>query len=192
MENNVIFFRRLGVLIILIMCSQCSSEKKIKDEAMNEYFGVYWGAFDPPTPAHLAIIEKSLKIFEGLIIVVNNGSYKNYSLLPHKRIEIIKSKLNQMKKNKILFIIQDDENPVTYSTIKKRMKKKICVIAGYDSYSNWSKKKDSPIKYDSIAVVPRGKEKPILFHENAFLMEISSKYRNISSTKLRALDVYRR
>ena len=57
---------------------------------------IYPGTFDPITYGHIDVIQKSLKIFENLIVAISDGSQKNYLFSIDERIQIVnkaKSKL---------------------------------------------------------------------------------------------------
>lgn len=71
-KKTIIFYLLLGTIAMTYF-----SFNRIPTNNMT---GVYWGAFNPPTEAHAAIIVASLKNIrlKKLIIVVNNHSYKNY------------------------------------------------------------------------------------------------------------------
>ena len=39
---------------------------------------IYPGTFDPITYGHIDVIQKSLKIFDKIIVAISNGNQKNY------------------------------------------------------------------------------------------------------------------
>lgn len=151
--------------------------------------GIYWGAFDPPTQAHIAIIKTALQKIDlqKLFIVVNNHSYKNYNLTLEKRFELLSKALKAIPSEKILLLWQDDEHPINYSFLRKFSTQPLCAISGYDSYKKWvaCSNKQGRYLYQKIAVVPRGDEEPLLFDAHAFLLEIDPTYRHVSSSKER-------
>lgn len=154
-----------------------------------EMVGVYWGAFDPPTEAHKAIIEAALNEIplEKVIVVVNNNKYKNYTFSLEDRIRLVRQMINVTDKVDIMW--QDDSHKIDYAFLKKNVGDPLCAIAGYDSYLSWinySSVSDRN-QYACIAVVPRGDEKPILFDSNAFILRIDECYKHLSSTKIREL-----
>ena len=151
--------------------------------------GVYWGAFDPLTEAHLAIIQTALRseILTSLIIIVNNNSYKTYNCPLEKRLSIIRQIADSLDPAKISIFCQDDNNLLDYQALKNMGLWPLCAIAGYDAYKNWiqhSKPEERGL-YEAIAVVPRGMDEPILLDDHAFLLPIDKCYRHISSSKQR-------
>ena len=55
---------------------------------------VYAGVFDPPTMAHLEIIESALRIFDELVVVVSFNPNKSGALFsPEERVEMIDASL---------------------------------------------------------------------------------------------------
>ncbi len=70
---------------------------------------IYPGTFDPITYGHIDVIQKSLKIFDKIIVAISNGTQKNYLFSIDERIEIVNKalfsdlKLNKKKINVISF-----------------------------------------------------------------------------------------
>ena len=70
---------------------------------------IYPGTFDPITFGHIDVIQKSLKIFDKLIVAISNGNQKNYLFSIDERIEIVNRALfsdlrfNKKKINVISF-----------------------------------------------------------------------------------------
>lgn len=156
----------------------------------NAMTGVYWGAFDPLTEAHSAIIATALREIplKKLIIIVNNQSYKTYVYPIELRLEM----LNELIKTKDLKNIelrwQDDAHKLDYFALKQIATGRLCAVSGYDAYQTWmaySTPSDRAL-YDAIAVIPRGDDTPILYDPAAFVLPIDSKYRHVSSTNTRA------
>ena len=57
---------------------------------------VYAGVFDPPTMAHLEIIESALRIFDELVVVVSFNPNKASALFsPEERVEMIDASLTE-------------------------------------------------------------------------------------------------
>ncbi|MDR3244860.1 MAG: pantetheine-phosphate adenylyltransferase [Prevotellaceae bacterium] len=52
---------------------------------------IFPGSFDPFTAGHEALVHRSLKLFDELIIAVGNNSEKRYMFDVNTRVEIIKS-----------------------------------------------------------------------------------------------------
>ncbi len=69
---------------------------------------IYPGTFDPITYGHIDVIQKSLKIFDNLIVAISNGNQKKYLFSIEERIEIVnKALFSDLKfnKNKIKVIL---------------------------------------------------------------------------------------
>jgi nicotinic acid mononucleotide adenylyltransferase len=156
----------------------------------SEMTGVYWGAFDPPTEAHAAIIMDTLEnlSLKKLIIVVNNHAYKNYTYPLGMRLEMVGEIVCLRDNVEVLW--QDETHTLNFAALKNIIKGPICGIAGYDAYKKWIRYSNSHERacYDAIAVVPRGDDPPILFDKNAFLMPIDPKYKDVSSTRVKAAN----
>ena len=54
---------------------------------------IYPGTFDPITYGHIDVIKKALKLFDGIVVAVSNGTNKNHLFNSEERIEIIKKAL---------------------------------------------------------------------------------------------------
>jgi pantetheine-phosphate adenylyltransferase len=62
---------------------------------------IYPGTFDPITYGHIDVIQKSLKIFDKIIVAISNGTQKNYLFSVDERIEIVnKALFSDLKFNK--------------------------------------------------------------------------------------------
>jgi pantetheine-phosphate adenylyltransferase len=62
---------------------------------------IYPGTFDPITLGHIDVIQKSLKLFDNIVVAATNTKNKNYFFQIDKRIEIIKQSLfSDLKFNK--------------------------------------------------------------------------------------------
>lgn len=155
--------------------------------------GIYWGAFDPPTVAHYAIMESAMQNLKlkKLIVVINNNSYKNYMYSLDERRKIIQYKIQEMGLKNVEILDQDDSKKVNYSYLRQLTKDPLYAIAGYDAYIRWQKysSDDERNGYSSIIVVPRGDEEPILYDQNAVLMRIDSIYKHVSSSALKYQNV---
>ena len=64
---------------------------------------VYPGTFDPVTNGHIDIIERGLKVFEKLYVVVADNPNKKTIFSPEERVEMLK---NALKKHKNKVIIE--------------------------------------------------------------------------------------
>lgn len=58
---------------------------------------VYPGSFDPVTYGHLDIVERSLKLFDKVIIAVMYNPKKNYTFTIEERIEMLEKSLEKFK-----------------------------------------------------------------------------------------------
>ncbi len=68
---------------------------------------IYPGTFDPITFGHIDVINKSLRLFEKVIVAVSDGENKKYLFSAEERISIVKKALFtdlKLNKNKILVI----------------------------------------------------------------------------------------
>ena len=96
---------------------------------------IYPGTFDPITLGHADVIQKSVKLFDRVVIATTNTKNKNYFFSIEKRIEIIKKslfidlKLNQKKILVISF------NTLTINLCKKY--KALIIIRGLRAVSDF-------------------------------------------------------
>lgn len=60
---------------------------------------VYPGSFDPVTNGHIDIVERSLKLFDKVIIAVMFNPKKNYTFTTEERIEMLRESLRDYKDN---------------------------------------------------------------------------------------------
>lgn len=152
--------------------------------------GVYWGAFDPPTEAHIAIITAALNdpAIEKVLVVVNNHAYKNYTFPLGVRLRMMKKVIDKYGLKNVELLWQDDTHRLDILALRKMTNAPICAIAGYDAYKKWVdfSTPEERSSFDAIAVVPRDNDSPVLFDKITFILPINTKYRDISSTKLRA------
>lgn len=58
---------------------------------------VYPGSFDPVTYGHIDIVERSLKLFDKVIIAVMYNSKKNYTFSIEERVEMLEKTLEPYK-----------------------------------------------------------------------------------------------
>jgi hypothetical protein len=147
--------------------------------------GIYWGAFDPPTKAHLAVMYAVMHTIplKKLLVIINNHSYKTYTYPLEVRIQFVRE-MAQLNNLYIEVLWQDDRNVLDFATCKQRLQEPLCVVAGYDAYKKWVVHLSSEKRalYDAIAVIPRGDDPAILFDEKAFIVPIPSHYRHLSSS----------
>jgi pantetheine-phosphate adenylyltransferase len=60
---------------------------------------VYPGTFDPVTNGHIDIVERALKLFDRLYIVVADNPNKKTTFSPKERVEMLKESLKEYSKN---------------------------------------------------------------------------------------------
>lgn len=63
-----------------------------------EKIAVYPGSFDPPTFGHLDVINRSLEIFDKIIILVSDNKNKNYMFSKDERFEMVKEMTKDIEK----------------------------------------------------------------------------------------------
>src|SRR3989338_1015748 len=63
---------------------------------------VYPGTFDPVTNGHIDIIERALKLFDGLYVVVGDNPQKSPTFSADERVKMLKAALKKYE-NKIEF-----------------------------------------------------------------------------------------
>lgn len=176
------------------------------------HVAAFWGTFDPPTAAHLGIINAALscpqlaQIEELYVIINDNGDGgKKYMFPAKQRQKALSEMINeammkdlkgtlpqQTKQPRVTVKIQTQDDSWDYSRLKKEVNKneahkRLCVIAGYDSYKKWINfsTQQQREQYDAIAIVPRGSEKATIFDKNAFILSIAEDLRHVSSTQIR-------
>ncbi len=80
---------------------------------------IYPGTFDPITFGHIDVINKSLKLFDKIVVAVSDSENKNYLFSPYERIEIVKKALfSDLKLNKKKITV------VSFSTLTTDLCKK--------------------------------------------------------------------
>jgi pantetheine-phosphate adenylyltransferase len=63
---------------------------------------VYAGVFDPPTMAHLEIIETALRIFDELVVVVSFNPNKSSALFsPDERVQMVSDSLSDEVRSRV-------------------------------------------------------------------------------------------
>ncbi|GAB4225923.1 MAG: hypothetical protein Tsb0021_01310 [Chlamydiales bacterium] len=101
----------IGVLVSVFFTTKTS---------VKEFTGVYWGAFDPPTEAHSAIIAKAINDvpLRKLIVVVNNHPYKNYKYSLTERLQMMKIILQQHDLEQTELLWQDESHQMDAIALK--------------------------------------------------------------------------
>lgn len=126
-------------------------------------YAIYWGYFDPPTLAHADIIFQCLNELQvdKIIVVINSpkNSIKSHPTDINKRFQMMELLLEEYK-DRVLLIVQDDEDRADYSTVKKQIDGSLYAVVGQDSYDNWARFEGDLSAYDSIVVVPREVAEP--------------------------------
>ena len=59
-----------------------------------QQIAVYPGSFDPPTHGHLSIIQRGLRIFDGLIVAVLRNPAKDALFTVEERVDLLKEALH--------------------------------------------------------------------------------------------------
>ena len=59
-----------------------------------QQIAVYPGSFDPPTHGHLSIIQRGLRIFDGLIVAVLGNPAKDALFTVEERVDLLKEALH--------------------------------------------------------------------------------------------------
>ena len=75
---------------------------------------IFPGSFDPITIGHVEIIEKSLEIFDEIIIAIGSNSEKKYMFSKNQRLNFINEYFQKKQKVKVITY-----NDLTYRLCKK-------------------------------------------------------------------------
>jgi len=65
---------------------------------MPKRIALYPGSFDPPTNGHLSIIQRGLKMFDGLIVAVLNNPAKDAVFSVEDRVELLRGAVDGDKR----------------------------------------------------------------------------------------------
>ena len=66
---------------------------------------VYAGVFDPPTMAHLEIIDSALRIFDDLVVVVAFNPHKASAIFsPEERVHMLDASLSDTQRTRVRVI----------------------------------------------------------------------------------------
>ena len=65
---------------------------------MSKRIALYPGSFDPPTNGHLSIIQRGLKMFDGLIVAVLNNPAKDAVFSVEDRVELLRGAVDGDKR----------------------------------------------------------------------------------------------
>lgn len=63
---------------------------------------VFAGTFDPPTTGHLSIVEKSMRIFDEVVVAVLINTAKNTCLTVDERVELLKELFEEYPQVKVV------------------------------------------------------------------------------------------
>src|SRR3989338_7664888 len=66
----------------------------------NQKIAVYPGSFDPVTNGHLDILERALKIFDRIIVMIGDNPNKNPFFSPSERIDMLNEAIKKQIKVK--------------------------------------------------------------------------------------------
>jgi len=64
---------------------------------MPKRIALYPGSFDPPTNGHLSIIQRGLKMFDGMIVAVLNNSAKDAVFTVDERVELLRGAVDDAR-----------------------------------------------------------------------------------------------
>lgn len=160
-------------------------------EKLAKKAGVFWGSFDPPTLAHKAIIDKMAQLFTNCLIVVKNNPQQQYFAAIEHRVMMVDNLLAKNNKQQYTIVVQDKQHSNNYFDLQAKLLSKLYVVVGMDALQLWLQQHDVAdlLQYDGIYVVPRnvGNVIDISKKNNIKLLSIEEKYKNNSSTKVRAL-----
>ncbi len=70
--------------------------------AMDKKICVFAGSFDPPTTGHLSVVEKSLKIFDGVTVALMINTAKNCLFTVEERLLMLKELFKDEPRVKVL------------------------------------------------------------------------------------------
>lgn len=134
---------------------------------MKEKIAIYPGTFDPVTNGHIHIIERSVKVFDKVIVAVANDNYKATIFSTKERVELLKECFKDEPKVEIDIF----SGLVTEYSVKKDA---IALIRGLRAISDF--------EYEmQMAAMNRTLNKDL---ETIFLMT-DAKYSFISSTLIK-------
>ena len=69
---------------------------------MDKKICVFAGSFDPPTVGHLSVVEKSLKIFDGVTVALMINPAKNYLFTEEERLQLLTELFKDNPKVKVV------------------------------------------------------------------------------------------
>src|SRR5207302_9785513 len=79
-------------------CSAPLTEGILPNEDAPVRIALYPGSFDPPTHGHLSIIQRGLKLFDGLTVAVLKNPAKDAVFTVEERVELLKGALGGDKR----------------------------------------------------------------------------------------------
>lgn len=158
----------------------------MKADNSEKISAVYWGAFDPPTIAHVKIIEKVLQSFklQSFFLVFNKCKNKSNVIKCDvtKRQEMMKLALKDIKidldENHIKFLSQESDE-YSYKNLKSQIPTdtKLYAVVGLDSFIKYH---ESCKLLDHTIVISREMSN-LSDPESSFLLQ---KYSNVSQLYL--------
>ena len=179
-----------GKLVLFFMLTQPLEAENFLT-SLNGTYAIYWGCFDPPTLAHREIIAQTIQMqnVDAVIVVVNNFKKQTYQADVSNRIKMLEMLL-QDHKEKIIYLVQDEEHKSDYKQIKSQITGKLYAVVGQDSYEKWTQYESDFSGYDEIIVIPRFVPSSInpfasQLPANVSVMKIEKELYQCSSTQAR-------
>jgi len=134
---------------------------------LNKGIAIYPGSFDPPTNAHLDLIQRGAKIFEELVVAILRNSEKSPMFSVAERLEMLRELTGDLKNVRIDTF---DGLMVEYAKSMDAM----CVLRGIRAISDY--------EYELQMALMNRKIEPTL--ETVFMMP-ADKYSYVSSRLVR-------
>ena len=91
---------------------------------------IYPGSFDPITNGHLDVLQRSLKVFDEVIVLVADNPHKTSKFSVKERVEMIKDATKDLKG-----VIVDSSNGLSVEYAKKH--NAVCLIRGLRAVSDF-------------------------------------------------------
>lgn len=148
---------------------------------------VFWGRFDPPTIAHISIIECCIRKFSHLHLVIIDDKNKKSPVTNIRRSEWIQQCLSKFNQSKITIYLQDEISKIDYFTLSKDNRgKKLGIICGGDAFELWALNNKNTLDYYHIFLLKRNEKMMMPLPENVSYLEFSDEYTNISSGTIKS------
>lgn len=91
---------------------------------------IYPGSFDPITNGHLDVLQRSLKVFDEVIVLVADNPHKTSKFSVEERVEMIKDATKDLKG-----VVVDSSNGLSVEYAKKH--NAVCLIRGLRAVSDF-------------------------------------------------------